>query len=93
MQELDNEIKYLLFKTSLKRCLAYNSRRIAFRKGEMHETAKFALLRKFGYTITSARTPISGDSILLLITPSVDGIDVAVDRVIEQEKATKPADG
>lgn len=86
MEELDNEIKYLLFKTSLKKHKAYNSRRGVFKDGEMHETAIFALLRKLGYTITSTRTPISGDSILLLITPPAEGIDVAVDRMMEQEK-------
>ncbi len=85
MQELNKEVEKILFKTSLKKHLAYNSRRIAFRKGEMHETAIFALLRKLGYTITSTRTPISGDSILLLITPPVDGIEVAVDRVISHK--------
>ena len=86
MLELDNEIKYLLFKSPLKKNLAYNSTRGAFRDGKLRETAKFALLQKYGYTITSTRTPPSSDSILLVITPPSDGIDAAVDMVMEQEK-------
>ncbi len=89
MQELNKEVEKILFKTSLKKHLAYNSRRIAFRNGEMHETAKFALLRKFGYTITSIRSLLSGDSILLVITPPADGVEVAVNKVMEQEKSDK----
>lgn len=92
MLELDNEIKYLLFKSPLKKNLAYNSTRGAFRDVKLRETAKFALLQKYGYTITSSRSPISGDSILLVITPPAEGVDSVVNRVMEQDKA-KNANG
>lgn len=56
----DTIVQRILFDPRLLRNQTYNGRRFQFKAGKMKETAKFALLREFGYRITERSKPNGG---------------------------------
>ena len=52
MTALDLAVRSILFDPRLMRNRTYNGKRYQFNAGKMKETAKFALLRRFGWTVT-----------------------------------------
>lgn len=52
MNALDTAVRSILFDPRLMHNRTYNGKRYQFNAGKMKETAKFALLRRFGWTVT-----------------------------------------
>ena len=52
MTALNTAVRSILFDPRLMRNRTYNGKRYQFANGKMKETAKFALLRRFGWTVT-----------------------------------------
>lgn len=66
MQALDTAVSFILFDPRLMRNLAFNGKRYQFANGRMKETAKFALLRRFGWTVTDRS---EGGAIIITVAP------------------------
>jgi hypothetical protein len=66
MTALDTAVHFILFDPRLMRNLAYNGKRYQFSNGKMKETAKFALLRRFGWTVTDRS---EGGAVIIEIAP------------------------
>lgn len=66
MNALDTAVRSILFDPRLMRNIAFNGKRYQFANGKMKETAKFALLRRFGWTVTDRS---EGGTIIIEIVP------------------------
>ena len=66
MNALDTAVHSILFDQRLMRNLAFNGKRYRFANGKMKETAKFALLRRFGWTVTDRS---EGGAVVITIAP------------------------
>jgi hypothetical protein len=66
MDALNATVRSMLFDERLMRNRAYNGKRYQFANGKMKETAKFALLRRFGWTVTDKS---EGGAVIIKIVP------------------------
>lgn len=66
MEALNSAVASILFDERLMRNRDYNGKRYQFNTGKMKETAKFALLRRFGWTVTDRS---EGGAVVITITP------------------------
>lgn len=66
MIALDAAVRSILFDPRLMANRAFNGKRYQFKAGKMKETAKFALLRRFGWTVTDRS---EGGKIIIEIMP------------------------
>ena len=64
---LNAAVSSILFSPELLRNRSYNGKRYQFTAGKMKETAKFALLRRFGWTVTDRSE--EGGKIIIEISP------------------------
>lgn len=66
MTALNTAIRSILFDPRLMGNRAFNGKRYQFNAGKMKETAKFALLRRFGWTVTDRS---EGGAVIIEIVP------------------------
>lgn len=66
MEALNAAVRTILFDPRLMHNRAYNGKRYQFANGKMKETAKFALLRRFGWTVTDRS---EGGAVIIEIAP------------------------
>lgn len=66
MTALDTAVRSILFDPRLMHNRAFNGKRYQLTAGKMKETAKFALLRRFGWTVTDRS---EGGAVIIEIAP------------------------
>ena len=66
MTALNAIIHAILFDFRLMRNRSFNGTRYQFANGKMKETAKFALLRRFGWTVTDIN---EGGAVIITVAP------------------------
>ncbi len=73
MTALNTAVRSILFDPRLMRNLAFNGKRYQFANGKMKETAKFALLRRFGWTVTDRS---EGGAVIITVAPPETESDI-----------------
>lgn len=76
MTALNKAVEAILFDPRLMHNRAYNGKRYQFANGKMKETAKFALLRRFGWKITDRE---QGGVIIIEIAPPETESSIFID--------------